>query len=61
MQKRWLQSVIIFVVIIIFAIAGYLLLKKYNPNPNVAVSDDWVIFTVEKPGKITLSLEDVKL
>ena len=61
MQKRWLQSVIIFVVIIIFAIAGYLLLKKYNPNPNVAVSDDWVISTVDKPGKITLSLEDVKL
>lgn len=61
MKKRWLQSFFIFVIIIIFAITGYLLLKKYDSNSNDTAYDDWMISTFEKRAEITLSVKDVKL
>lgn len=44
MRKRWMQSIFIFIVIIVFAVLGYLFLKKYDATHDVVAQTDAFIF-----------------
>ncbi len=47
MRKRWLQSVFIFIVIILFSVIGYLFLKKYDSGEDLVNESDLFILLQE--------------
>lgn len=47
MRKRWLQSVFIFIVIILFSVIGYLFLKKYDSGDDLVNESDLFILLQE--------------
>lgn len=50
MRKRWLQSVFIFIVIILFSVIGYLFLKKYDSGDDL-VNESYLFILLQEAVK----------